>query len=47
MPGRASSVRMTRARIPPTRKNPNDVTMYRIPIRLWSVVVNHVTMPVG
>lgn len=40
-PGRASSARMTSARMPPTTKNPNDVDRYRVPMVLWSVVVSH------
>ena len=38
-PGAASSVRMTSARRPPTRKNRKDETTYMIPIFLWSTVV--------
>ncbi len=40
VPGRASSARMTRARTPPIRKNPNEDTRYMVPIVLWSVVVS-------
>ena len=39
-PGRASSARIAPASAPPIRKNANAVTQYRIPIRLWSVVVS-------
>src|SRR5437879_5172865 len=38
-PGYARFVRIRRAITPPRTKNENDVTMYRIPISLWSVVV--------
>src|SRR2546428_7760399 len=38
-PGNARFVRISRAITPPRTKNENDVTMYRIPISLWSVVV--------
>src|SRR2546428_9259042 len=40
-PGNARFVRISRAITPPRTKNENDVTMYRIPISLWSVVVTH------
>src|SRR3989442_10569303 len=40
-PGYARFVRIRRAITPPRTKNENDVTMYRIPISLWSVVVTH------
>src|SRR5438132_989953 len=40
MPGVANSRRITAASAPPTMKNANVVTMYRTPIRLWSVVVS-------
>ena len=40
-PGAASSVRITSARRPPSRKNLKAVTMYMIPIFLWSTVVIH------
>ena len=33
-PGRASSARISMARIPATRKKPNEVVMYRLPITL-------------
>src|SRR5829696_8984762 len=35
----ASCMRITSARAPPARKKARLVAMYRIPIRLWSVVV--------
>ncbi len=38
-PGAASSLRMTRASTPPTRKKKKLVTTYMIPIFLWSTVV--------
>jgi hypothetical protein len=38
MPGRASSARMSRAMNPPTRKRPNALTIYMIPICFASVV---------
>ncbi len=38
-PGRASSARIARASSPPRAKKPKDVTMYTVPIFLWSVVV--------
>ncbi len=44
VPGRASSARMTRARMPPIRKKANDVPRYSVPIVLWSVVVSHLMM---
>ncbi len=34
VPGRASSARITSASTPPTRKKPNEVAMYRVPICL-------------
>src|SRR6266702_6295446 len=37
-PGRASSARISRAMNPPMKKNANEVTRYRIPIFLASVV---------
>src|SRR5437588_187475 len=37
--GVASCARMSRARIPPATKKSRLVAMYRIPMRLWSVVV--------
>jgi len=40
-PGAASSVRMSRANRPATKKNANELSRYRMPIRLWSVVVSH------
>ena len=40
-PGTASSERTTRARMPAAKKNANELTMYRIPIFLWSTVVSH------
>ena len=43
-PGDHSSARMTRAIAPPSRKKMNDVMKYRLPMTLWSVVVNHLTM---
>ncbi len=39
-PGAASSVRISSAIAPPTMKKANEVTRYRIPICLWSVVRN-------
>src|SRR5213080_1045768 len=44
-PGRASSVRISNAMIPPRRKNPNVVTMYSRPICLWFVVVSQSRIP--
>src|SRR5207247_9772933 len=41
VPGLASSVRMRRAKTPPTTKKPIELIRYRIPIFLWSVVVSH------
>src|SRR5581483_10281619 len=44
--GVASWARISSARIPPAPKKTRLVAMYRIPIRLWSVVVSHdVTRP--
>src|SRR3970040_1657879 len=40
-PGYARFVRIRSASTPPTMKNPKDVTMYRMPISLWFVVVSH------
>ena len=37
-PGVSSSVRTSRAKIPPTRKEPSTATRYIRPIRLWSSV---------
>src|SRR5215210_9124391 len=39
----ASCARITSARTPPARKNARLVAMYRMPIRLWSVVVIQLT----
>ena len=44
--GAMSSARMTRASTPPNRKKTNEVTKYRFPMTLWSVVVNHCDTPV-
>src|SRR4051794_21281896 len=44
--GCASCRRISSASIPPTRKKPKAVTPYRMPIRLWSTVVNHDAKPV-
>ncbi len=41
LPGLASSARISSASTPPIRKNANDVTRYRVPMVLWSVVVSH------
>ena len=41
MPGTASSLRISSAKMPPTRKKPKAVVMYIAPIFLWSVVVSH------
>src|SRR6266516_259947 len=41
--GLYSWVRIISASRPPTRKKKNAVEMYRMPIRLWSVVVSHDT----
>ena len=38
MPGAASSARISIASSPPTRKKKNVVTMYWMPITLWSVL---------
>src|SRR5438034_997764 len=38
--GVASCARISSARMPPTPKKPSAVTMYRIPIRLWSTVTS-------
>src|SRR6266487_1355314 len=44
--GVASCARIRSAKTPPARKKPKLVTMYMIPIRLWSTVVNQlVTRP--
>src|SRR5436190_5559228 len=37
--GVASCARMSSARMPPATKKSKEVAMYRIPMRLWSVVV--------
>src|SRR5262249_23663942 len=39
--GTASCRRMSSASSPPIRKKPRQVTMYRMPICLWSTVVTH------
>ena len=39
-PGTASSLRTTSARIPAAKKKRKLLTMYRIPIFLWSTVVS-------
>src|SRR5215217_4331486 len=38
---------MSSASTPPTRKNRNAVTPYRMPMRLWSTVVIQLHRPVG
>ena len=38
IPGRANSARMVNAITPPMAKKMNDVTMYILPMSLWSVV---------
>src|SRR5438552_12963850 len=43
--GLASWARISSASLPPTRKKVNDVTPYRIPIRLWSTVVIQLHQP--
>ncbi len=40
-PGRISSARISIASSPANRKKPNAVTRYRLPMTLWSVVLNH------
>jgi hypothetical protein len=40
-PGAASSVRMSRANRPATKKKAKELSRYRMPMRLWSVVVSH------
>src|SRR5439155_22368737 len=40
VPGLASSVRINNAKMPATTRNPRELTRYRIPIFLWSVVVS-------
>ena len=42
-PGLASSARITNAMTPPRTNQTNEVTKYRFPITLWSVVVTHRT----
>ena len=37
IPGRASSARISIASEPPTRRKKNEVTVYWMPITLWSV----------
>ena len=43
--GAPSCRRMISASTPPRQKNTNVVTMYMIPIRLWSVVVIQLVQP--
>jgi hypothetical protein len=44
--GLASWLRINRASMPPIRKNANALKPYRIPIFLWSTVVNQLHQPV-
>ncbi len=46
LPGFASCERINNASHPPTMKNTNDEMPYRIPIFLWSTVVNQLQKPV-
>ena len=39
MPGAASSARISIASNPPTSRKKNEVTVYWIPITLWSVLM--------
>ena len=39
MPGAASSARISIASSPPTSRKKNEVTVYWIPITLWSVLM--------
>ena len=45
MPGIASSARTPMASRPARKKKMNELTTYRIPIFLWSVVVSHSYRP--
>ena len=38
IPGRASSARISMASSPPTSRKKNEVTVYWMPITLWSVL---------
>ena len=45
--GAPNCSRIISASVPPIRKKTNVVTMYMIPMRLWSVVVTHEVQPRG